>query len=219
MFDKLGDNLNLLMAEAHISADELSRRTSLPASTIKKIRNFNNPNPTLTSLMPLAQYFSISLSQLVGDEPLPINRTKGSYQLNPQLIRLIPILTWQEAITWPATKEIEHAMLATEYEYHENAYALMVEEDDWENLMKGTALLIDPAIKPEHRDFVIVYKCGQDIPLVKQVLFDEDQMYLKPLIHGYNITTCTEEHKILGVVVEYKKHLKKFQSKQNHHTE
>ena len=99
--------------------------------------------------------------------------------------------------------------ITTEHRYSKNAYALLVEEDNWENLAKDTALLIEPAFEVEHRDFIIVHKSGQKIPTLKQALFDEGQMYLKPLTQGYNIAALTPEHKILGIVVEYKKHLKK----------
>ena len=45
MFEKLSDNLNLLMEGASISADELGRSTGIPSSTIKKIRNRYNRTP------------------------------------------------------------------------------------------------------------------------------------------------------------------------------
>lgn len=207
-FDKLSENLNLLMTETDISADELGRRTGLPASTIKKIRNYNNPNPTLTSLLPLAKHFAITLSQLVGDEPLPKAHAKKTARAPKELLHHIPILSWREAITWPATKKQKHTMISSEHAYHENAYALMVEEDNWENFTEGTALLIHPELKPEHKDFVIVFKQGQNIPTLKQVLFDEDHMYLKAVIQGYNVTAFTAEHVVVGVVVEYKKRLR-----------
>ncbi len=209
MFEQLSDNLNFLMAEVHISADELARRTGVPASTIKKIRNKYNPNPTLTTLLPLAAYFSIKLGQLVGDEPLPDSRLRGLYKVNPDILKHLPVISWQEAIDWPKNKNDLYSTMTSEFDCSENAYALVVEEDDWENLAKGTALLVDPLVNPEHRDFVIVYKAGQHAPLLKQMLFDEADRYLKPVIQGYNIVQLTDEHKILGVVVEYKKHLKK----------
>ncbi|EKD72821.1 MAG: Peptidase, family S24 [uncultured bacterium] len=207
-FDKLCDNLNLLMAEAHISADELSRRIGIPASTIKKIRNRYNPNPTLTTLIPLANYFTVSLNQLVGLEPLPDSRRKGQYKQPIESIRNIPVISWHEAISWPNSKGKSHPTINTSYEYSKNAYALIVEEEDWENLSQGTALIIDPSIKPEHRDFAIAYKTGQPIPSLKQLLYDEGQAYLKPVVHGYNITSLSADHSLLGVVVEYKKQLK-----------
>lgn len=210
MFDKLCDNLNLLMAETRINSSELARQTDLPASTIKKIRNKDDPNPTLTTLLPLAQYFSLTISQLVGDEPFPESRIKGTYQQNRGTLRQLLLLSWEEAIKWPNIKmEKSHEIITTESGYGKKAYALQVEEVDWENLAKGTILLIDPDVKPEHRDFVILHKDGQKTPTLKQVLYDEEQLYLKHMAQGYGITIFTQEYKILGVVVEYKKYLKK----------
>lgn len=208
MSEKLSTNLNLLMAENRLNAEELSRRIGIPASTIKKIRN-NDSNPTLSTLSPLAQYFSLTISQLVGDEPFPASRIKGSYKINPAAISHIPLLSWEEAVIWPTTCEETHQTITTEHSYSKNAFALLVEEDDWENLAKGTALLIDPTLQVEHRDYVIVHKNGQKLPTLKQVLFDEGEMYLKPVTYGYNIALFTSEHTFLGVVVEYKKHLKR----------
>jgi SOS-response transcriptional repressor LexA len=208
MFEKLSDNLNLLMAEIHISADELARRTGLPASTIKKIRNRYNPNPTLATLLPLAQFFSVTLGQLAGDEPLSDIRVKGIYKEPTVILRHIPLLSWDEAIVWPNADPKSRTSISTEHEYSKNAYALMVEEDDWENLTRGTILIVDPALKAEHRDYVINYMEGHTLPSLKQILYDEGQIYLKPVVQGYNISAFTAKHRILGVVMEYKKHLK-----------
>jgi transcriptional regulator with XRE-family HTH domain len=209
MFEKLSDNLNLLMSEIRISADELARRISLPASTIKKIRNRYNPNPTLATLLPIAQYFAVTLGQLVGNEPFPENRTKGRYKQNSETIRQLPILNWDEILTWPAQNEIAHATVASEHAYSKNAYALAVEEHDWENLFPGTILLIDPSLTPEQRDYVVTFKQGQTLPTLKQVLFDEGQIYLKSVLPSGNIIPLLPEHKFLGVVVEFKKQLRK----------
>lgn len=208
MSEKLSKNLNLLMAESRLNAEELSRRIGLPASTIKKIRN-NDSNPTLSTLSPLAKYFSLTISQLVGDEPFPESRIKGSYKINLETLNQVPLIAWHEAIIWPTAYNPSRATVTTEHRYSKNAYALLVEEDNWENLAKDTALLVEPALEVEHRDFIIVHKNGQKIPTLKQALLDEGQMYLKPVTQGYNIAVFTPEHKILGVIVEYKKHLKK----------
>lgn len=209
MSEKLSQNLNLLMAEARLNAEELSRRTNLPASTIKKIRNNNDANPTLSTLAPLAKYFSLSISQLVGDEPFPESRLIGAYQVSPQALSQIPLISWEEALVWPTPSPRAFPTITTEHRYGKHAYALLVEEENWENLAKGTALIVDPSLSAEHRDFVIVYKSGQQLPTLRQALIDEGQLYLKPVTHGYHIVAFTPEHTILGVVVEYKKSLKK----------
>ena len=212
MFEKLSDNLNQLMAEIGISADELARQTGLPSSTIKKIRARSNLNPTLATLIPLAQFFSVTLGQLAGDEPLPLVRLKKAARNLPDILYHIPQLSWEDSIRWPATDIHPEIMLTSEFHHSEYAFALQVEEDGLENLSKNTVLLIEPELTPEHRDFVIVHKDGQKMPALKQVLIDEGQMYLKPLIHGYNVITLTPEHKILGVVTEFKKHLRRLPS-------
>lgn len=209
MSEKLNKNLILLMQEAHLNAEELSRRVGLPASTIKKIRNNSDPNPTLSTLIPLAKYFSLSISQLVGDEPIPASRIKGSYSINSEALHHVPLISWQEAILWPnIPNDSSRPTITTEHHYSKHAYALLVEEDNWENLAKDTALLVDPVLAVDHRDYIIIYKKGQILPSLKQALYDEGQMYLKPVTLGYNIALLTQEHEILGVVVEYKKHLK-----------
>jgi len=205
MSEKLSQNLNMLMSKDRINAEALSRRIGIPASTIKKIRNNNCVNPTLSTLHPLAKYFSLSISQLIGDHPIQLSNA-------PNIATHVPLISWHDAITWSSIKRDNHTIITTEHSYSENAYALFVEENDWENLIKGTALLIDPAIEIEHRDFVIVYKEGQKIPTLKQILIDDEITYLKPVVPGYHIVAATPEHRYLGVVVEYKKHLKNLAS-------
>lgn len=197
------------MTEIRISAEELSRRLGMPASTIKKIRNNAGSNPTLSTLLPLAKFFSITVSQLVGDEAMPSSRIKGSYTLNTSMLNSVPLLTWEESIYWPmVSTQSDRQKITTEHFYSGQAFALLVEEDDWENLAKGTALLVDPSLALEHRDFVIVYKEGQKVPTLKQVLFDEGSIYLKPMSSAYQIVIASAEHRFLGTVVEYRKHLK-----------
>jgi SOS-response transcriptional repressor LexA len=209
MSEKLKTNLISLMAEVQLSAEELSRRVGIPASTIKKIRNNNDTNPTLSTLVPIAQYFSLSLSQLIGDEPFPASRIKGSYQPVQKTLGQIPLISWHDALIWPEKNIQIISTIATEHTYSSNAYALLVEEDNLENLAKGTILLIDPQLKPEHRDFIIVYKSGQKIPTIKQALLDDGEIYLKSLIQGYKISLLTSEYQCLGVIAEYIKHLRK----------
>lgn len=207
MVKKLNTNLNDLMGEMKISAEELARRINIPASTIKKIRNEENANPTLATLQPLADFFNLTLGQLTGDEPLPLERQKGSYKTNKQIFKSVPVLSWQAAANYETHLATATNFISTEHPVSETAFALMVEEDNWENLLLGTTLIIDPMITADHRDLVIVCKKGQ-LPSVKLLLKEDDLFYLKPLVSGYQINQLTEEYSILGVIVEYKKSLK-----------
>lgn len=206
MFKKLCENLNALMVKGSLNASELARSTGLPASTIKKIRNHDSPNPTLATLLPLAQHFSVSLSQLIGDEPLP--NVFAEKAMTPAFSR-VPILNWMEAVTWPLNPEPSYSYVLSDNQYSQDAFALRVEESDWKNLIKETILFFDKQYKAVHGDYVLVYKEHEDKPTVRQLLCDEEHTYLKPLIEGYHTIKLSMAHKILGVLVEFRKQTKK----------
>lgn len=198
-YKQLGENLNLLMAKHRLTANELARHINLPATTIKRIRNQEPVNPTLASLLPIARFFKLSLSQLIGDEPLPQTLSYSPAHLS------VPILSWEKVLEWEThIHDLDLPRINTDRALHAQIYALIVEDDHWENLAQGTQLIIDPTQYPKHRDFVIAHKHTQPRATLKQVLFDDDQCYLKPLNPSYQTTLATPEHQFLGVVVQYR---------------
>jgi transcriptional regulator with XRE-family HTH domain len=200
MFDKLSDNLNLLMANARINASELARKTGVPASTIKKIRNRDNPNPTLTTLIPIAQNFALSVSQLVGDEQLPTPNSSFAHSF-------LPLLNWEDAQYWPEVSAERYSPSQIINQYHANSFALTINEDNWDGFSKHSTIIIDPSITAEHQHFVLVYKEGGSLPVIRQLLIDDDVTYLKPLISGYLVSQLTAQHRIIGVAIEIRRTL------------
>jgi SOS-response transcriptional repressor LexA len=206
-YKKLSDNLNLLMANARLNANELARRTGIPASSIKKIRNNDNPNPTLTTLVPLANFFSTTVSQLIGDVPLKVesNRIIDPSQQSQQSV---PVITWKDAATWPTITNIEQTFVLSERQYSKNTFGLIVEENTRDRFIKGTLLLIDCEAPVQGQDYVIVIKDNQTIPSIKQILIEDDQIYLKSLQVENLIIPKSSEYKILGTIIEYRNYLK-----------
>lgn len=200
LLETLSKNVNRLMENEHISASELGRRINLPASTIKKIRNCDAPNPTVATLLPIARYFSLTLSQLVGDENMPYHAIHGTLQK-------IPVLSWEEVISHTQNPVRISKTMSLDPPESPSAYALVVEQNNLDNLSEGTVLIVNPEIKPKHLDLVIAHKAGQTSVCVKQWIDELGEVYLKPLISGCPFTAFTQEHTILGVVTEYRKRL------------
>lgn len=195
----LTENINKLMSSRRLSADELSRRIGLPASTIKKIRNDPSSNPTLQTLITIAAYFKLTVSQLIGETPLEQEKT----------VRSIPVITWREAVNWrgdPPTY-LGRRTTTSDYPFSTFSFSLLITEHDWHHFPKDSALLIDPTLTPKHRDFVLAHKEGQVVPSLKQFLIEDDQIYLKSVIHAQHTIPLTAEHKLLGVIVECKQSL------------
>lgn len=185
--NKLSDNLNRLLAEARVNASELARQTHLPAATIKNIRHGDNANPTLSTLLPIAKYFSITVSALIGEEPLIHKKQLVSVKA--------PLISW----------EINHEEIIE----HTSDFSLQITENDLGIFPKDFIISVIANQAPQHRDFVIVQKLNFSRLLLREYLDESEDVYLKSLVQGCSAVKLTAEYRILGVVYEC---TKKFQS-------
>lgn len=200
MFDKLSTNLNHLMEKARINSSELARKTGVPASTIKKIRKHANANPTLTTLLPIAQNFAISVSQLIGDEMslAGIINTPASH---------LPLLSWHEAAKWPHNADEVINFTAILNSDGRSRFALTIPDENWEGFLAQALIIIDMQAVPLHRDYVLVAH-EQHTPVLRQYLIDDGHVYLRPVVQGFQMSLLTQKHRIIGTVIEQRKHLK-----------
>ena len=204
MLNSLNENLNLLMAKVRISSDELARQINIPATTIKRIRNNEHANPTISTLIPIAKFFSISLDQLTGIKPLTNLKNKS-----PGNMQEIPLLSWREIINYIKIKHIERStFISVEKIVSEKAFSLIVEDDDLVFFPKNCILIVDPAVQALNGDYIIVTNIKSNIPTIRKYIVEMDQIYLKSLISGIGIVPLTLEYKILGVILQYKVELK-----------
>lgn len=199
MFDKLSTNLNLLMAKARINSSELARKTGVPASTIKKIRKQANANPTLTTLIPIAQNFSLSVSQLIGDD--------ANVHLEQAASHYLPLLTWQEAALWPDNAGATANFTTIKNSFGAQTFGLLTPNEHWEGFLQNAIMIIDGAQQPLHRDYVIVSH-DHHLPVLRQYLIDDGIIYLKPVVNGYQMSLLTDRHRIIGTVIEQRQLLK-----------
>jgi SOS-response transcriptional repressor LexA len=206
MLKYLSDNLNILMAKNRLNSNGLARIVGVPATTIKRIRNNEQTNPTILTLLPIAQFFSISLDQLIGNEPIVIN-DKESYKKSR--IHKIPLLSWQECSDYAS---LDYSNISnftyTERAVSAKAYALKIEDDDLDFFPKNSILIIEPTILPASGDYVIIGNIEQHIAAVRKYIIEIDKIYLKPLVPGVDVATLTDTYKILGIVIQYKLELK-----------
>jgi len=196
------------MAKARLSSSELARLTGLPATTIKRIRNNEQSNPTISTLLPISKYFSISLSQLVGDEEL--KTINNSY--NKTELQRIPLLSWQECFAYTGAEDEQPSAVVntifTEKQMSKKAFALCIEDQDLDFFPKRSIVLIEPEKTPESGDYIVVAKTEQRLASIKKYIAEFDQIYLKSLVAGLGISALTSEYKILGVILQCKIELK-----------
>ena len=62
----IGKRIKELRSKIKISQDQLSKKANIPFSTLVKIEAGYTPNPSMETLIKIADAFGISLDELVG---------------------------------------------------------------------------------------------------------------------------------------------------------
>jgi transcriptional regulator with XRE-family HTH domain len=198
---RIGQILNRLMTDKKIRAAELARQINLPQPTIHRIATGACEHPHLSSLEPIANFFSISIDQLKGHEPIPwLDRASR-----------IPFLTWEQALNWPSNKnEMHHnELIFTDANVGKNGYALKIKDAAMDPVFpKNTLLIADPDKFPKDRSYIIAKLASINIPIFRQLLIDAEDRYLKALspdLEHYKMTRLNNNDEILSIVVQAKR--------------
>jgi SOS-response transcriptional repressor LexA len=198
---RIGQILKRLMAEKKIRVAELARQINLPQPTIHRIATGACEHPHLSSLEPIANFFSISVDQLKGHELIPwLDRASR-----------IPFLTWEQALSWPSNKNKMHdnELIFTDANVGKNGYALKINDAAMDPVFpKNTLLIADPDKSPKDRSYVIAKLTNLNIPVFRQLLIDAEDRYLKALspdFEQYRMARLNNNDEILSVVVQAKR--------------
>lgn len=204
----LNNTLEYLIKKWGININQLHKHTGIPLSTLKRLRLNKENNPTLASLAPIANYFSISLDQLTGREALPKKNNKQIDGLT------IPLIHWKDILN--ISKNRNHlafsSLLIRDITLNENSFALVIRDNNTTNFLAGSLLVIDPSLKGRNRDFIIVYKKGETKPQLMQKIIYENKIYLKNLTIESEIIKFSDFYKIIGVVIQIRMNYKKSRS-------
>jgi len=203
---KLAENLTLLMKAHDINSCELSRNTGILQPVIYRLMHGETDNPKIATLLPIANYFSLTLNQLIGDAPLPSfsQRCLGNYSI--QAIK-IPIISWEQATIWPQINNAEHVdFLPVTTALNKDAFILQMKGTTMESRFPdGALLIIDTSIPYNDKDFVIVRIEQQPEVIFRQLLFDGNNIALKPLNSDFKtiyLEKNKDQYSIIGVLVE-----------------
>ena len=209
----LSANLKTLMSFAKINASELARRTGVAQPIIHRISTGQNLNPKLATIRPIARYFTVKISQLIGEEPLPNDRAFLQTSLEHRGWNRVPLISWKDAIAWPKIlpdyqKKNNTVYVSTDANVTKMAYGLTIQGSAMEPMLpKGTTIIIEPSRTAGDRDYVLVYIHSRREPALKQVIMDGDNKYLKSLnpdLENMKILTVANKDLFLGVMAQAK---------------
>lgn len=202
---KFNKALTLLMSKANLSAAAVARNCGIPESTIRRLRNEENSNPTASILVSLSTFFNVTVDQLLGITPLPENDLIGGYKQKIELWTQLPLISWEDATVWPNIETNSLKTTSTDINIEGQAFSLTIKDNnEYEGFLSGSVLIVDPNANPKHKDYVIAQKENQPKASLKQLLIHEGDLYLDPLKRNFKIVSLNDQYRMIGVVVQTK---------------
>ena len=204
----IGIILTYLIDKHGITESQLARAINLPRATINRIKLGKIVDPKASTLVRIANYFSISVDQLLGVIPFDDENTNKQNSI----VR-VPLIEWTQALDFNSVGSIHNYINYDKwslFECHnkdvEPRFALKVSgEAMWPYFDEGSVIAVDCNKPPENRNFVVAYIASRDEVILRQLLIDGKTKLLIPINNAFASLALNVGDYIIGVVAQAKK--------------
>ncbi len=200
----LGLNLKNLLHNEMISENELARRTGVSQQIINRILSGENTNPKIATLSPLANYFMITISQLIGEEP---SSSEKKAHTNQSDLQKIPLIEWNNLETLTTSNSVlitASNRLLIDLQPTESMFAVKMQGNSMEpKFSNDTLLIFDLNKTPVNGDFVLLSSSGE--VTLRQFFFKQSLSYkkcLNPKYKDYKLSIINKDSKYLGTLIQ-----------------
>lgn len=209
-YPKLGEILRKFLFEKNMKTIDLAREVNLPQPTVHRLVTGKSTRPYKSSLKPIADFFSVTVDQLVGEEPLPEAIWEQSQNqtiaTNSSIIKSIPIISWKQLHSVESARKNSQKNVVTIGNLSEESFALVMPDFSMEPFFsRGTLLILDPKQPAKDRSYVLVKLQENNLYIFRQLLIDGEDRYLKPLnpdLSMFKMRVLHADDEIIGCLVE-----------------
>jgi SOS-response transcriptional repressor LexA len=195
---KLSSILKKLLYERHMHSTDLAQAVNLPQPTIHRLVTGKSTRPYLSSLEPIAQYFSIEVAQLIGEKPLPFSTT-----LLDQITQ-VPFMSWKNIVTQEI--DVNHPPIPFIGSISKKCFATAMPDVSMEPLIPhGSLLILDPELVANDRSYILVRLQEENQMVLRELLIDGDHQFLKPLnshFTSFKMQLLNKDDEVLACLVE-----------------
>jgi len=203
-YPKLGSIIKRLLFERDIKSIDLARAVHLPAPTIHRLITGKTTRPYESSLKPIAEFFGIEITQLLGEKPLPSADNQDIGKKSTLHAVTIPLITWDNLKNWE-TQENENGILFVG-SISSKGFATIMPDTSMEPIVQRNSIIIfDPDITPGDRSFALIKLHETKAYVLRQLLVDADQCYLKPLnpeLSGFKMRLLHKNDVMIACLIE-----------------
>jgi SOS-response transcriptional repressor LexA len=197
--------LSELLKKYNLNALELERLTGVPSSTIYRLLKDKNGNPTIEVVKKLSCFFQITVSQLIGEDPF------GCKQI--PLVQPSNIFSF---IKSSQTLKDELDSVPIDFPLSDKCFATLSKDNMMEPfILVNSIVIVDPDRDITNKDFVLIIKSDNDKPMIRQIISDGDDFYLKILNSNFPVDLKKinlGHYEFIGVIVHYRTNLFDFGS-------
>ena len=197
-------NLQILLELHHISKTELCKHINISQPTLSRILSGSIADPRASTLSTIAKYFDVSVDQLLGLQPIPKSIDK---ETTTSTTTFIPLFSWKDAATRSSSTDIKqynkHRQWIETESFNKNCFSMKVLDDSmWPQFTEGTMLIINPALQPKNRDFIICRLAKERKVIFRQYLNEDNNKILRPINQALPSIKISKNDKIIGVVTQ-----------------
>lgn len=187
---------DLIERENKLTPAALARKLGIPTNKITRILNGDVTDPKASTLLQIANYFGITIEQLLGLESIVregISQRLAATQALPIIELSKPTQMIKEWYRWVPND------IAGDY------FTLALDTDLYEpTFPKNSLLIINRDITPEDRSYILIKK--NDNPhhcLIKKYVQEGDQIYLYPINPKLPVERFDKKiYTVVGVILE-----------------
>jgi transcriptional regulator with XRE-family HTH domain len=201
----LSQTLRFLMQKTKITEYALSKRTGVPQPMINKILHEKNTNPKIATLQPLANYFMVTMSQLLGEDTALKDKKLFFVEETHLETSHIPILEWQKILDvrqsgLSCTKHQKY--IPTNANISSESYALVVEDSTMEpRFLKNSIVIVDPSLSAYPNNYVVLYLADHNKCCIRKVVLHDNYLCILE-INSLEILALSQDDQICGIIVE-----------------
>ena len=192
--------LSELLKKYNLNALELERLTGVPSSTIYRLLKDKDGNPTIEVLKKLSSFFQITVSQLIGEDPI------GCKQI--PLVQPSDIFSF---INSAQARKDELDSVPIDFPLSGKCFATLSQDNMMEPfILVNSIVIVDPERDITNKDFVLLIKSKDDKPIIRQIISDGDDFYLKILNSNFPVElkkVNLNNYSFIGVIVHYRTNL------------
>ena len=200
---KVSEILGVLMGD--MSEAALASAINVPKATIHRVLSGSTPDPRAGTLLPIAQYFNISIEQLMGVAELP-----GDFPLQTQKAFesiQVPFIPIEELMVWinkgyNPTKFYEVTSFSHK-SIDQSCFVTQITTDEMAPMFPNKTYLISKKmVSIDNDNIVLAIDLKENVVLIRKYVELKGEKYLIPANPSYDIINFDQKIKLVGVVIE-----------------